>query len=131
MRNILIATLLVVPGSVVAQNQVSHRLDRAQMQQVASQMQAMRDCLRTVDQVEMHSFTAESKHMSTEVKRLCAVGERDQAMSISVASARDVSKNKALLEIKRCSEGTTQAMPLLLAVAPNQDQNIATKHVCD
>lgn len=131
MRNILITTILLAPFSVDAENGEYNRFDSSKMRQVTTQMQTMRDCLKTMHDADMQTFRIQSKKMGAEIKTLCGAGKRDLAMARTKAFAKDISANKAALQMQLCSEGLTQAMPLLLEVSQGQNPNIAPKHVCD
>lgn len=117
--------------AAAAENEAFKNMDKAQIEQVMQQMKTMQNCVKNIDKADMQAFQAQAKQMSAEVKSLCAAGKRDAAMARAMDFGKDVSANKAMQQMKQCSEGVKEAMPLLPDVAQGQNQTGSPRHVCD
>lgn len=131
MYKLLATTLLLTALTASAQDFDGTQMDEAQMQQMMQQMQGMQNCMGNIDQAEMEAFQKKAEEMDAEVKALCAAGERDAAMSRSMAFGKEVADSNVMQAMKKCGEGMKNMMPNLPKVAQPHNDAGETRHICD
>lgn len=115
-----------------AHAQMPPGMNQAQMQKMMQQMQNMQTCMQKIDKTEMKAFEQRAGTMESEVKALCAQGQRDKAQSVAMAFGMDIAQSPSLQEMKKCSEHMKGFVPKIPAAnSVDSDNEPSPKHVCD
>lgn len=78
MIKILGLTLLLIPA--IAWSEVNmQNFDMQKMQAMMLEMQKIKICMAKVDQKKLETLGIEAQKMETEIKQLCAAGNKSQA----------------------------------------------------
>jgi len=129
MKQAVVLFILLLPISVFAENMGG--MSEEQMQQMMQQAQGMQTCMQNVDQAEMQAFEQRAKQMEADTQALCASGKRDEAMQLAMDFGKEMSGNKAMLEMKKCGEGMKNMVPKIAEAAQNGEHGKSGRHICD
>ena len=126
MKRILICLILF--SALFVANQV---MGNEQMQQ---QMKEVQRCFESIDQSQFHALEAKGKEMESEIKKLCAAGERDEAMKVGMKYGQELTSSPEMKEIRRCSKLMQKMMPNMPTpyMPPEaNDEESDGVHICD
>jgi dsDNA-specific endonuclease/ATPase MutS2 len=106
-----------------------------EMQQMMKNMQKnmgqIQQCMAQVDQKAIEKLQVKTKQMESEVKRLCAAGQRDEAQDTAIRFGLELSKDPELQKMRKCGE-ELKGMPMPGEFFPKGGQNdVSSKHICD
>lgn len=103
MIKILGLTLLLIPA--IAWSEVNmQNFDMQKMQAMMLEMQKMQICMAKVDQKKLESLGIEAQKMETEIKQLCAAGNKSQAQKKALGFMKKTKNNDAFVQLKKCTE---------------------------
>ncbi len=127
MKFLFIAVVILLPVTVVAQN--FQNMSEQDMEKMMMQAQKAQACMEKIDQAELKAFEQRANEFDAEIKALCSEGKRDKAQKKAMAFGKEVAKNSAIQDMKKCGElmqGVMPQMPLM-----DEDIDYSTQHVCD
>ena len=103
-------------------------------EEMQQQMQEVQKCFESIDQSQFHVLEAKGKEMESEIKKLCAAGERDEAMKVGMKYGQELSSSPEMKEIRRCSQLMQKVMPNMptpyMPPEANDDGSDGA-HICD
>lgn len=129
MKQAIVFFILLMPIAVFAENMGG--MSQEQIQQMMQQAQGLQTCMQNIDQSEIQAFEQRAKQMEAETQALCASGKRDEAMQMAMTFGKEVSRSKAMQEMKKCGEGMKNMMPKIASVDQNNDPDKSGRHICD
>gem|GEM_PF-363061 len=128
----LAALLLFCGGSAMAQN--SAAMDETQLQGMMQGAAQMAACFQNLDQDKLNALAEEGKVMQSELKQLCAAGERDQAQAKAMEYGLKFMNSDEFKQLQQCGEMAKQMMPQMPDYTkyadPDSEENV-NRHVCD
>lgn len=132
MKYLALGAMMLLPVPSFAQP--SFGVSQEQMQQMMQQMQNMQQCMQKIDQSEMKTLEQRTRTMESEVKKLCAQGQRDEAQSVAMAFGIEAAKSPSLQQIKKCGvhmQGLLQKITQWQPDAGSPETKSANQHICD
>jgi len=127
MKNVAGMFLLLIPVSLLAQNYQG--MSEADMQKMMQQMQEAQSCMEKVDQAALGSLQERAAQVDSEMKALCARGERDKAQKKAIAFGKQMQTDPAMQAMGKCSEKMKGVMPEMSFSQVETDDSAG--HVCD
>ena len=129
MRHLTGLVILLIP--VLAFAQSPSGFDQQQMQAMMQKGQEMQACMQNIDQTEMKALEQQGKQMQAEVEKLCVTGQRDEALNKAIAYGKEMIKNPAMQEMKKCGEMMQGMMPDMSQFSRDYENDDSQGHVCD
>ena len=129
MRHLTGLVILLIP--VLAFAQSPSGFDQQQMQAMMQKGQEMQTCMQNIDQTEMKALEQQGKKMQAEVEKLCVAGQRDEALNKAIAYGKEMVKNPAMQEMKKCGEMMQGMMPEMSQFSRDYENDDSQGHVCD
>ena len=126
MKLSLFILTLLLPAITMAQGYPG--MSEADMQRMMQNMQGAAACMQGIDQARLEAFGQRAEKVESEIKALCAKGERDAAQSKGLSFAREVNTDPDILKMRKCGENMRGMMPFM-AQAGSADAS--GKHICD
>lgn len=108
MKIVVTVLCLLFPCVAAAQNPNMQGMDMGKLMQA---MQEMQQCMAKVDRGELQKLEAEGEEFSREIEELCKQGKRDKAQKKAIKYSKQIMKNPALKQMKKCTEITKDLMP--------------------
>ena len=140
MKAVVVCVVLCLPLVSVAQDlsdidpaaidSVLQQVDPATVDAVMQQAQKIQICMAKIDQAEVTRVRAEADAKATEVRAMCASGERAAAQSEAIIYGKQVVEEPVVLEAKACLGIAGLAIPQT-TWAGLDDSETAQAHVCD
>lgn len=129
-------------GSAVAQTsneaQLQQLLEQAkgmtapnaqQMELIVDQLNELQTCMADLDVSKLDSLRQRSEALMSEIRLMCAGGQRDKAQQKAIAYGQEVAASPELKKVAKCSAGMKGMLPTM---AQFSQQDVATdQHVCD
>jgi len=128
MKRLTNIVILLLTPLAYAQNY--QNMSEQDMQRMMQQAQKMQACMQNVDQSKLQALGDEAKQVESEIKGLCASGERAKAEKKSFEFGQEINNNPDIAVIRKCSEMMRGIMPQMDFI----DRNAEGKpggHVCD
>lgn len=129
MRTLLVLFFLLFPITVLAADPPT--MNQGNMQNMMQSMQQMQKCMEQVDQAQLQEIQVSSEKVSKEVEALCAAGKRDEAQRKAITFAREIVKNPAMKQMRKCGEMMQGTMPMLEGIDDFDERKYEETHVCD
>lgn len=126
----IIGALAFVFIPMIAAAQDPGAAGREEMQTPMQLMQEMQACMEKVDKGELEALEKRSEEVNAEIDRLCIQGKRDEAQKKAIAYSKELSGNRALQQMKQCSEKMVSMMPDG-EKSFMEDTDFSNHHVCD
>jgi len=140
MKLVALGVALCLPVLVVAQDlsdidpavvdSVLQQVDPATVEAVVQEAQKIQVCMAKIDQAEVERVRAEADAKATEIRTMCANGERAAAQSGAVAYGRKLEEEPVVIEAKACIGISGLAIPQT-TWTQLEDSETAKTHVCD
>lgn len=130
MKKIALSLIFVVIAFIpVAQGQ---GMNEGDMQNIMKAMQKVQECMAKVDQSDLAALEQRGEEMEAEIKALCDQGKRDKAQKKAIAFSKEMMKNPALQQMKKCGEISKGMLPEGSVPEMEDDEFDPSKgHVCD
>jgi hypothetical protein len=109
---------------------VIKQVDPATIDALIQQVQRIEACLVKIDQSEVARLRTEADVKATEIRALCAQGERAAAQSQAIAYGKLLLEEPVVIEAKACLGVSGLAIPQT-TWAQLEDSETAQTHVCD
>ena len=129
MKRLLILAVVLLPATSIAQGYPG--MSEADMQRMMQGMQETRSCMQEIDQARLDAFSQRAEKVESEVKALCAKGERDAAEKKGLAFVREVNTDPELQKMRKCSENMRGMMPEMPFMAQAGSSDTKDRHICD
>ncbi|MHB8791518.1 MAG: hypothetical protein ACYDBT_16760 [Desulfobulbaceae bacterium] len=126
----IVGVLAFVFIPMIAAAQDPGAAGREEMQNPMQLMQEMQACMEKVDKGELDALEKRSDEVNAEIDRLCIQGKRDEAQKKAMAYSKELSENRALQQMKQCSEKMVSMMPEG-EKSFMEDPDFSKSHVCD
>ena len=126
----IIVSILLLLAPVIASAQNYQKINEADMQQMMQLMQKMQECMAKVDQSELEGLEKRSEEMEGEIQSLCEQGKNKQAQKRAIAFGKEMMNNKALKQMRKCSEITEGLIPEGSAPSWEEEYDFSKKDVC-
>ena len=140
MKSVVFCVALCLSAMSVAQdlsdidpaivNSVIKQLDPETVAAVMQQAQKIQACMAKIDQAEAEKLRMEAEAQATEIRALCASGERASAQSQAVAFGKQLAEEPVVIEAKACAGISGLTIPQA-SWAQLEDSETAQPHVCD
>jgi hypothetical protein len=140
MKAVVVCAALCLPFISVAQDindidpaavdSVLQQIDPATVEAVMQQGQKIQVCMAKIDQAEVERVRAAANAKASEVRALCASGDRAAAQSAAIVYGKQLVEEAVLLEAKACLGIAGLAIPQT-TWAGLDDAETAQAHVCD
>lgn len=127
MRTVIFFMIVIFPATLAAQNYPS--LNQGDMQNMMQKMQAMQQCMESIDQSQLDKLQSLSEKFKQEVEGLCAEGKRDKAQARAMDFAKEISSNPSMKKMQECSKLAQGAIPNMPEVFEEKDYS--QHHICD
>ena len=107
--------------------------DAAEMQKMQAEAAAAQACFASIDQREIEAIQTQAQQLDSELKTLCAAGQRDKAQSTAMEYAMQVRNNTTLQTMRECGKKLTGMMKNMMPQMPsaNEYDDFKDRHVCD
>jgi len=109
---------------------VINQVDPATVDAVVKQAQRIEACLAKLDQTEVTRLKAEADAKASEIRSMCASGERAEAQTQAVTFGKQLEQEPVVIEAKACIGIAGLAIPQT-TWASLEDSETAQTHVCD
>ena len=129
MKTTALIIALGLSSSVFAQGRPG--MSEADMQKMMQNMQSAQTCMQGVDMAKLDAFGKRARQVESEIKSLCANGERDAAMEKGMAFAREVNSDPEIGKMRKCGEMMQGMMPPMPGMSEFESSDKTGKHVCD
>jgi len=129
MKKLLAIPVMLLPVTVIAQGYQG--MSEADMQRMMQGMQESQTCMQGIDQARLDAFSQRAEQVKSEIKALCARGERDAAEQKGLAFAREVNTDPDIQKMRKCGEQMSGMMPSMPFMAQAGSTDASGKHVCD
>jgi len=129
MKKLLAIPVMLLPVTVIAQGYQG--MSEADMQRMMQGMQESQACMQGIDQARLDAFSQRAEQVKSEIKALCARGERDAAEQKGLAFAREVNTDPDIQKMRKCGEQMSGMMPSMPFMAQSGSTDASGKHVCD
>ena len=129
MKRLLILAVVLLPATSIAQGYPG--MSEADMQRMMQGMQETRSCMQEIDQARLDAFSQRAEKVESEVKALCAKGERDAAEKTGLAFAREVNTDPEIQKMRKCSESMRGMMPPMPFMDQAGSSDTKDRHICD
>ena len=116
MKILLLVFTMLLPVITIAQGYQG--MSEADMQRMMQNMQGAAACMQGIDQARLEAFGQRAEKVESEIKALCAKGERDAAQSKGLSFAREVNTDPDMLKMRECGENMRGMMPALQKASP-------------
>lgn len=120
---------LLMPAMAIAQNYPG--MSDGDMQNMMQQMQEAQACMQGIDQSRMKSFEQRASKIESDIKTLCANGERDAAQEEAIAFAREMDGDPDIQKMRKCGEKMRGMMPAMPYMDQAKASGTSGGHVCD
>lgn len=120
---------LLVPVITLAQGYQG--MSEADMQRMMQNMQQAQACMQGIDQGRLDAFSKRAEKIESEIKALCARGERDAAQKEGLAFAREVNTDPDIQQMRKCGESMRGMMPAMPFIPQAGSPDTSGKHICD
>lgn len=104
-------------------------MSEGQMQMMMEQAAKMQTCMAGIDQARLQTMGAESEAVMSEIKGLCAAGQRDAAQDHAMDFGQRVAASAEMKKLADCSAGMRGMLPSMARLAQTMPDN--NTHVCD
>lgn len=101
------------------------QISEADMQELMKHAQTMQACMANVDQAQLQVLEQRGLQMESEIKSMCANGQRDAAQQKAKTFAMEIAQSPVLRDTEHCSELAATVTQLI----PYAD--VSGYHVCD
>jgi hypothetical protein len=129
MKRLLIVTAVLLPATAIAQGYPG--MSEADMQRMMQGMQEAQACMQGMDQARLDALSQRAEQVESEVKALCAKGERDAAEKKGLAFAMEVNADPEVQKMRNCSENMRGMMPPMPFMAQTDSPDTKDRHICD
>ena len=129
MKILSIIPVMLLPVIAVAQGYQG--MSEADMQKMMQGMQEAEACMQGIDQDRLDAFSQRAEKIQSEVKLLCARGERDAAQQKGLAFAREMNTDPDIQKMRICGEKMRGMMPMMPFMAESGSPDTSGKHICD
>ena len=129
MKKILIVAAVLLPAITIAQGYPG--MSEADMQRMMQGMHEVEACMRDIDQARVDALSRRAEQVESEVKALCAKGERDAAEKTGLAFALEVNADPEVQKMRKCSENMRGMMPPMPFMAQADSPDNKDSHICD
>ncbi len=132
MKKLIVQLILILPIAVFAQNnpQAYRGMSEADMQRMQEQAQKAQLCMQDVDMSAVKALEPRARQMESEVKALCAQGERSAAQDKAIDFSREIASDPSLQKMRECGEMLEGMMPQISFIG-DDDAESSDSHVCD
>ena len=120
---------MLLPVTALAQGYPG--MSEADMQRMMQDMQEAQACMQGIDQARLDAFSQRAQKLESEIKALCAKGERDAAEKKGLAFAREVNTDPDIQKMRKCGEKMRGMMPEMPFMAHADSQDTSGGHICD
>ena len=125
----LMTTLLFFSFSLaLAQNY--QNMSEQDMQNMMQQAQKMQACMQNIDQAKMQALGDKAKQMESEIKTLCAKGERAKAEKTAFKFGQEMNSNPDVAAARKCGEMMQGIMPTMGFIDKTPKEK-SGGHICD
>ncbi len=129
MKKLLAIPVMLLLVTVIAQGYQG--MSEADMQRMMQGMQESQACMQGIDQARLDAFSQRAEQVESEVKALCARGERDAAEKKGLAFAREVNTDPDIQKMRKCGEQMRGMMPSMPFMDQAGSTDASGKHICD
>ena len=129
MIRLLMIAAVLLPATTIAQGYPG--MSEADMQGMMQGMQEAQACMQGIDQARLDALSQRAEQVESEVKALCAKGERDAAENTGLAFAREVNTDPEIQKMRKCSENMRGMMPPMPFMAQADSPDTRDRHICD
>ena len=129
MKRLLIIPLMLFPVTVIAQGYPG--MSEADMQRMMQGMQEAQACMQGIDQSQLDAFSKRAEQVESEIKALCAKGERAAAERKGLAFAKEVNTDQEIQKVRKCGEQMRGMMPAMPFMAQAGSSEARDRHICD
>ena len=129
MKRLLIIAAVLLPVTTIAQGYSG--MSEADMQRMMQGMQEAQVCMQGIDQARLDAFSQRAQQVESDIKALCAKGERDAAEKKGLAFAREVNTDPEIQKIRKCGEMMRGMMPPMPFMAQAESSVNRDGHICD
>lgn len=129
MKKLILLSVLLIPGTVFAEN--NGGFDQQQMQALMQKAQEMQECMNNVDRSEIQALEVRGKQLELEVKKMCASGQRAEAQSKAIAFTKEFANSSSMKEIKKCGEMAKEVMSQFPKISQSSEDGGTESHICD
>jgi len=120
---------LLLPAITTAQGYPG--MSEADMQKMMQNMQEAQACMQGIDQGRLDAFRQRAEKVESDIKALCAKGERDAAEKAGLSFAREVNTDPDIQQMRKCSENMRSMMPAMPFIPQAGSPDSSGKHICD
>lgn len=128
MKSVFFCAALCLPLLTVAQDLSD--IDPATVDAITQQAQKIQACMARIDQSAVEQLQTEADAKATEIRTMCANGERGAAQSEAVDYGKQLVDEPVVIEAKACLGMGGLAIPQT-TWAQLEDSETAQTHVCD
>ena len=123
---ILLLALTAAQGQAQGPNE-------ADMQKMMQQAQEMQACMAKVDRSKLKTLENKGRQLQAKIKKLCAAGKRDEALSTAMREGMELSNDPSVKEMRKCSDlmpDMSGMMPDLPYTDAGSEKDKSDKHIC-
>ena len=133
MNRLLTISVLLLPVIAIAEGypQGYQGMSEADMQRMMQNMQEAQTCMQGIDQDRLDGFRQRAERAESDIKALCAKGERNAAEKTGLAFAREMNTDPDIQKMRECGEKMRGMMPEMPFMAQAESPDTSGKHICD
>lgn len=94
------------------------------------QAQKMQTCMQNIDQAKMQALGDKAKQVESEIRTLCANGEKAKAEKTAFKFGQEMNSNPDVTAARKCGEMMRGIMPDMGFSSSTQDEK-SGGHICD
>ncbi|HID81209.1 MAG TPA: hypothetical protein EYH06_02430 [Chromatiales bacterium] len=128
MKLSVIALLFFFNSLALAQNY--QNMSEQDMQNMMQQAQKMQACMQNIDQAKMQALGDKAKQVESEIKALCAKGERAKAEKKALKFAQEINNSPDVAAARKCGEMMRGIMPSMGFIDKSPKEK-SGGHICD
>ena len=129
MKILSIIPVMLLPAIAVAQGYPG--MSEADMQRMMQGMQEAEACMGDIDQSRLDAFSQRAEQVESEIRALCAKGERDAAEKKGLAFAGEMNTDPDIQKMRKCGEKMRGMMPVMPFMGETYSQDQSGGHICD
>mgnify|MGYP001812443891 CR=1 FL=1 len=129
MKILSIIAFMLLPVIAIAQGYQG--MSEADMQKMMQGMQEAQACMQGIDQARLDAFSQRAEKIESDIKALCAKGDRDAAEKKGLAFAREMNTDPDIKKMRECGEKMRGMMPVMPFMGETYSQDQSGRHICD
>ena len=129
MKILSIIAFMLLPVIAIAQGYQG--MSEADMQKMMQGMQEAQACMQGLDQARLDAFSQRAEKIESDIKALCAKGDRDAAEKKGLAFAREMNTDPDIKKMRECGEKMRGMMPVMPFMGETYSQDQSGRHICD